>query len=108
MACDEVVDSGFVSYNRSVSAILQLHVAEIANRLFVQRPVVKSPVPSCRSAPEARLVTGVAAISHETCAREPPASIGIVPLKPPPPNFTARPFHVSGNATWKLIGLGRK
>jgi hypothetical protein len=29
----------------------------------------------------------------------------MVPFMPPPPNCTARPFHVTGKATWKLIDL---
>ena len=29
----------------------------------------------------------------------------MVPFIPPPPNCAARPLHVAGNATWKLIGF---
>ena len=29
----------------------------------------------------------------------------MVPFIPPPPNCAARPLHVDGKATWKLIGF---
>jgi len=68
---DEVVVLGLASvqpldqHHRGIMRLLELHVTQVPNRLLVQRPVVGSPVTSCRSAPEAHLVAGVAAISHE-------------------------------------------